>query len=211
MRKNSLMHCSCGEVRGVVTNLSPGTVNRVVCYCEDCQAFLHRLGRADLLNPHGGTDIVQIAPASLSFVQGKERIVGLRLTPKGLYRWYASCCKTPLGNTLSPAIPFVGIIAQAFQGERQGPDDLIGRPIGAIYGKYAVGGAPEGSTGFNPRLFARAMRMVLGWRIRGQTWPHPFFERATRAPSFPVTTLSHQEREALRSLCGPRPSLRSIP
>ena len=211
MSKNSLMHCSCGEVRGLVTNLSPATVNRVVCYCEDCQAFLHRLGRADLLMPHGGTDIVQIAPASLAFVQGKERIVGLRLTPKGLYRWYASCCKTPLGNTLSPAIPFVGIIAQAFQCETQGPDDLIGRPIGAIYGKYAVGGAPEGSTGLNPRLFARAIRMVLGWRIRGQTWPHPFFERATRAPSFPVTTMSHQEREALRSLCGPRPSLPSIP
>ena len=123
-------------------------MNRVVCYCDDCQTFLHYLRRADLLDAQGGSDIVQIAPASLSFVQGKERIVGLRLTPKGLYRWYASCCGTPLGNTLSPAIPFVGIIAQAFQGETQGPDDLVGRPIGAIYGKYAVGGPPEGSTGF---------------------------------------------------------------
>jgi hypothetical protein len=44
-----------------------------------------------------------------------ERIVGLRLTPNGLYRWYASCCKTPLGNTLGPAIPFVGIVARTFE------------------------------------------------------------------------------------------------
>jgi hypothetical protein len=187
----------------LVTNIGPNTVNRVVCYCDDCQAFLHYLGCTDLLDAHGGTELVQMAPASLSFAQGKEHIVGLRLTPKGLYRWYASCCRTPLGNTVSPAIPFVGVIAQAFESDTQKLDDLIGPPIGAIYGKYAVGRVPAGSTGFNPRLFARAIRMVLGWRLSGQTWPHPFFERANRTPSFPVTTLSRQEREALRPLCGP--------
>ena len=101
MTKNATLQCRCGEVRGVVTDVSPNTVNRVVCYCDDCQAFLHHLGRADLLDAHGGSDIVQIAPASLSFVHGKERIVGLRLTPKGLYRWYASCCRTPLAVSRS--------------------------------------------------------------------------------------------------------------
>jgi hypothetical protein len=206
MSKNAALQCRCREVRGLVTNVSPSTVNRVVCYCDDCQAFLHHLGRADLLDAQGGTDLIQIAPASLMFVQGTERIVGLRLTPKGLYRWYASCCRTPLGNTLSPAIPFVGVVAQAFESETQRPDDLIGRPIGAIYGKYAVGRAPEGSTRLSPRLMARAIRMVLGWRLRGQTWPHPFFERGSRKPRFAVTTLSPGAREALRPLCGPHPS-----
>ena len=148
MTKNATLQCRCGEVRGVVTDVSPNTVNRVVCYCDDCQAFLHHLGRADLLDAHGGSDIVQIAPASLSFVHGKERIVGLRLTPKGLYRWYASCCKTPLGNAVGPAIPFVGIVVQAFASERP-TRDLFRPAIGAIYGKYAVGGAPDGSTGPN--------------------------------------------------------------
>ena len=187
------------------TNVSPSTVNRAVCYCDDCQAFHHHLGRADLLDAHGGTDIVQVAPARLSFVQGQERIVGLRLTSGGLYRWYANCCRTPLGNTLSPAIPFVGIVAQAFESDALRPDELFGRPIGAIYIKYAVGRAPEGSTTFNPRLFALAFCRVLGWRLRGRTWPHPFFERASRAPRFPLRTLSHDEREALRPLCGPGP------
>jgi len=47
--------------------------------------------------------------------------------------------------------------------------------------------------------------MVLGWRLTGRTWPHPFFDRDTGAPSRPVTILSPVERESLRSLCGPRP------
>lgn len=111
MSKNATLSCRCGEVRGLVASVSPHTVNRVVCYCDDCQAFLHHLGRAELLDAHGGTDIIQIAPASLSFVQGEKRIVGLRLGPKGLSRWYTSCCRTPVGNTVGPAIPFVGIVA----------------------------------------------------------------------------------------------------
>ena len=205
MTNNATVQCHCRKVRGSVAQASPTTVNRVVRYCEDCQAFLHHLRRADLLDPHGGTDIIQVAPARISFIQGSEHIAGLRLTPKGLYRWYASCCNTPLGNTVGPAIPFVGIVAQAFKGDNQTPDELFGRPIGAIFGKHAVGGAPPGSTGFNLRLYARAIRKVLGWRLRGQAWPHPFFERTTRAPRFPLATLTHREREALRPLCGPNP------
>ncbi|HEY7084412.1 MAG TPA: DUF6151 family protein [Hyphomicrobiaceae bacterium] len=207
MGNTATLACSCREVRGLVTDVAPDTVNRVVCYCEDCQAFLHKLDRADLLDGQGGTDIVQLAPASLSFVQGKERIVGLRLTSKGIYRWYASCCSMPLGNTLSPAIPFIGVVAQAFERETQKPDQLFGPPIGRIFGKHAVGRPPEGSIGFNPWLMARAIRRVLGWRLRGKAWPHPFFDRASRQPSFPLSTLSSQEREALRPLCGPNPSL----
>jgi hypothetical protein len=185
-----------------VTNASPRTVNRVVCYCDDCQAFAHHLGRADLLDAHGGSDIVQVAPASLVFDRGQDSIVGVRLTPKGLYRFHTSCCRTPLGNTVGPAIPFVGIVARAFDA----PDAAFGPPCGAILGKFAVGTPPEGSTRLSPRLLARVMRLVLGWKLTGKTWPHPFFDRATRAPSRPLTTLSAAEREALRPLCGPRPA-----
>jgi hypothetical protein len=207
MGNSATVSCSCREVRGLVTDVGPYAVNRVVCYCDDCQAFLHALDRADLLDDQGGTDIVQLAPASLSFVQGREHIVGLRLTPRGLYRWYASCCRTPLGNTLGPAIPFIGVVAQAFESETQKPDQLFGRPIGRIFAKYALGRPPAASARLNPWLLVRAIRMVLGWRLRGKAWPHPFFDRARRAPTFPLTTLSPQEREALRRLCGPNPSL----
>jgi hypothetical protein len=206
MMPKAELRCSCGEVRGQVADPSPRTVNRVVCYCDDCQAFAHRLGRADLLNALGGSDIVQVAPSALTFVQGQDRIIGLRLTSKGLYRWHTSCCNTPVGNTLGPAIPFVGIVAKAFDQGGQRADDIFGKPVGAILGKYAVGDPPAGSSGISLPLLLRSLGKVLGWRLGGKTWPHPFFKRETREPIYPLTVLSPDEREALRALCGPRPA-----
>ncbi len=209
MTMRAELRCRCGEVRGFVADAAPRTVNRVVCYCDDCQAFAHQLGRADLLDAHGGSDIVQVAPASLTFVQGQDRIVGLRLGPKGLFRWYARCCHTPVGNTVSPAIPFVGIVVQAFDHDTQRPDDVFGKPIGGILGKHAIGDPPAAAKGMSLTLMLRAVRMVLGWRLRGKAWPNPFFARHDGAPIHPVTVLSPSQRDALRRLCGPHPAARS--
>src|SRR4051812_1001825 len=157
MAKEVQVRCRCGEVVGVVTNASPQKVNRVICYCDDCQAFAHHLGRADLLNAQGGSDIVQVAPASLTFIKGQNRIAGVRLTPKGLFRWHTTCCNTPVGNTLGPAIPFVGLTAQAFDGGPQRVDSVFGAPIGAILGKYAIGKAPAVTTGKNLAVLLRGV------------------------------------------------------
>jgi hypothetical protein len=209
MSKQVELRCRCGQVSGIVTDASPRTVNRVVCYCDDCQAFAHRLGRADLLDTKGGSDIVQVAPASLTFVQGQHLIAGLRLTPKGLFRWHTTCCNTPIGNTLTPALPFVGILVQAFETGTQKPDDVFGAPVGAILGKYAIGQPPAGSTGINLSLLVRAIGKVLGWRLRGRTRPHPFFKPNTREPVYPLTVLSAEQRDALRAFCGPHPTARA--
>ena len=196
------LRCRCGEVEGHLEDAARDTVNRIVCYCDDCQAYLHHLGRADLLDANGGSDIVQVAPASLAYVRGKDRIAGVRLKPKGMFRWYASCCKTPLGNTVGPGIPFVGILAQAFGSA----DGAFGAPQGGVFGKFAVGTAPPGTTRLNLRIIGRTLGKVAGWKLGGHTWPHPFFDRATRAPAYPVTVLTTQERDSLRPLCGPRPA-----
>jgi hypothetical protein len=206
MAPDAEFHCRCGEVRGRVKNASADAANHMVCYCDDCQAYAHHLGRADLLDSHGGSDIVQVAPASVVFDRGADRIAGLRLTPRGLYRWYASCCNTPLGNTTRPFLPFVGIFAQTFEGEGRGADDVFGKPLAGAWDKYAVGGLPEGSTRVGMRLFGRAVRLVFGWRLRGQAWPHPYFDRQTGEPIPAVSVLSREEREALRPMCGPRPA-----
>jgi hypothetical protein len=198
------LRCRCGELRAVVKTPSPRTVNRVTCYCDDCQAYAHRLGRADLLDSNGGTDIVQVAPAALSFVQGQDQIAALRLSPNGLYRWYARCCNTPVGNTVSPSLPFVGLAAQSFASERQNPDQLFGPPVGAIQGKFAIGDVPKQVQGISLPLILRTLRLVLSWRLGGKTWPHPFFDQATRQPRYPVMVLTKEQREALRPLCGPR-------
>lgn len=197
--------CRCGEVHGWVRGVTPSTVNRGVCYCDDCQAFLHYLGRSELMDALGGTDIVQVAPRSVTFDRGVERIAAVRLGPKGLHRWYASCCKTPLGNTLTPIIPFVGMGPEVFRGviDAGRRDEVFGPVRGASFAQYAIGGIPDGATKFPLGFILSAVRRILGWKLGGKAWPHPFFDRATRAPAFPVTTLPPEEREALRAKCGP--------
>lgn len=202
MGRDAVLKCRCGEVRGKVTNAASKNVNRAICYCDDCQAFLHHLGRTDLLDPHGGTDIVQVAPATLSFDKGGNRIVGVRLSPKGLYRWYASCCKTPMGNTVGTGIPFVGIEAGGFED----PDAAFGKPTGSIMGKFAIGTPPPGSTRLDVKLLFSAVGKILAWKLTGKTWPHPYFDRATKRPNRPVTIIAKGERESLRRLCGPHPT-----
>jgi len=205
MMRDVELSCRCGAVRGLVRGASSRTTNRMVCYCDDCQAFLHRLGRADLLDSRGGTDIVQVAPSDVTFAQGAERIECLRLSPRGLHRWYAGCCRTPLGNTHSPAVPFIGFAREVFDralDDRQ-RDEVFGKPRGTAGGQYAVGGPPEGSGTL--LMLVHAVRLVLGWKLRGKAWPHPYFDRTTRAAVRPPQVLSANERAALRPLCGPHP------
>jgi hypothetical protein len=178
----------------------------MTCYCSDCQAFLHQLERADLLDAQGGSDIVQVAPAAITFLQGSGEIVGLRLTPKGLYRWYSRCCRTPLGNTLGPAIPFVGIHSAAFAYAAADIDGVFGPTQGAVWHQFAIGGIPKGMAKAGLRTIAKITGLILGWRISGRTWPHPYFDRATRQPKWPVRVLTPDERQGLEELCGPHPT-----
>jgi hypothetical protein len=202
MSQVAVLRCRCGKVEGRVIDASPSSVNRIVCYCDDCQAFAHALHRADLLDANGGSDIVQVAPAALDFVRGREHIAGLRLGPRGLYRFYATCCATPLGNTMGTAIPFVGIEAHGFRDA----DAVFGPPIGGIQGKFAMGTPPEGTVKPNLRLLARTLRKLLGWRFGGGASPHPFFDAGSKLPRPPLRVLSAAERDALRPLCGPVPA-----
>ncbi len=198
------IECRCGKVQGWLRDASPRTVNHVVCYCDDCQAYAHHLGRADLLDAHGGTELVQAAPRAVSFDRGTENVKGVHLRPKGLFRWYASCCSTPLGNTATPSVPFVGIPCGVLRGldAPAARETTFGRSWGLL-GKFAIGEPPAGSTKPNLRGFAKVARLVLGWKLRGKAWPHPFFERSGAA-RYAMTTLSRAERDALQPLCGPK-------
>jgi hypothetical protein len=213
MSKDIELSCRCGAIHGWVRAVAPDKINRAICYCDDCQAFLHHLGRADLLDDHGGTDVVQVAPNTVAFDRGAERIAGVRLGPKGLYRWYASCCKTPLGNTSTPAIPFVGLPMEVFRGAPDAArrDEAFGKARGAVQGRFATGGAPPGSTKLPLGMLMHAVRLLLGWKLTGKAWPHPFFDSATRTPSHPCATLPPKEREALRAYCGPHPRAATPP
>ena len=111
MAKDQTIQCTCGKFAGTARSLSPAEVNHAVCYCDDCQSFAHFLGRADdVLDEHGGTEVYQVSPARVAIDQGIDHLACVRLRPKGLYRWYSACCNTPIANTVSGKIPFVGLI-----------------------------------------------------------------------------------------------------
>jgi len=187
--------CSCGTLRGVLRGISPSRGNRVTCYCADCQSFAHFLGRAgEILDPRGGTDIFQTSPARVELTQGRERLACMRLTPKGLLRWYADCCKTPVGNTaITREIPFVGLICFGFDAARREA------AIGPVRGHVNVKAARPDAEGRRLRAtgelssIARFARLVLLARLRGDQRRSPFFDARTGEPSTTPRVLSEAE------------------
>lgn len=186
------MRCRCERVKGVVTELAPDTANRCICYCRDCRAFLHHLDRSDLLDRFGGVDIVQVARARLRVDEGVDQLRCLRLTSKGLHRWYADCCKTPIANTM-PRVPFAGLSRSCLdtvEGTLPRPD--------LIHGRSAVGGLPPGaSNGLSVGAIARPARLFATWMARGLGHPTPLFDRSER-PTREPDVLNAAERQKLR-------------
>jgi hypothetical protein len=165
------LRCACGEVRG---HAEVATALRLVCYCDDCQRFARWLGRDDVQDAQGGTDIIQVAPAMLAFDQGFDRIAIGRLSPKGLLRSYAGCCRTPTGNLVDqPRMPFVGVPLAFVAPESRG---ALPASVGGVMGRFAVGGCPHGAhPKVSARFVARTAATLLGRAIRRQHRPSPFF------------------------------------
>ena len=90
----------------------PRKASRGLCYCKDCQAFARYLGNPDtVLDDMSGTDVVATLAKYVRFTGGTDRLACLSLTDRGLLRWYASCCGTPIGNTLRNfRVPYVGLV-----------------------------------------------------------------------------------------------------
>ena len=175
--------CKCGQVTGTAHHLTPANGNHLVCLCCDCQAFAKFLGREDdLLDASGGTEIFQIAPAHLEIRQGKDQIRCMRLTQNGLLRWYADCCKTPVGNTMAtPKMPFVGIEMSFFDLKKDDPkfDQVFGPVLEKCFAKYARGPKPQDA---QDKASLRAILAMIKFLVKnflsGKHKPSPFFNEA---------------------------------
>jgi hypothetical protein len=172
-------------VRGVARAVSPRAGFRFVCYCQDCQAFARFLGRADVLDAAGGTDIFQMPPARLSLDEGCDAVRCVRFSDEVL-RWYTDCCRTPIGNTAARArFPIVGVIHSIMDHAAAGRPrhEVLGPPLCRIYERSAVGPLPpEAPPPPSLRLFGRRASLMLGWWLRGLSRPSPFFDEHTGAP-----------------------------
>lgn len=191
------LRCACGKIRGTALDVSPNAGCRLICYCGDCQAFARFLGRPDVLDEWGGTDLFQFAPAKLR-LSSEDTLSCVRLSDKGMYRWYCSECKTPIGNTLTPSVPFVGLIHSFmdFGGDAGARDAALGEPIGYARGEAAIGDLPDERRAKPWRATARALRLIAKWWLTKAGSPSAFFD-ANRAPSVIPRILTPDERRAL--------------
>jgi hypothetical protein len=190
IERNVLLGCKCGKVRAAAERLSGRTVNRIICYCGDCQAYARHLDRAELLGPRGGSDIVQLPAGHLRITAGHEHIAGLKLTTKSTIRWYARCCRSPIANLSSAQAPALGVLAASFLVSPSQLDDRLGAPIGHIHGQDAAPGGPPLGQGIGFRVLFSAGRKVLLWAVSGKGKPNPFIDRHTSRTFYPVTARS---------------------
>jgi len=200
MPSELLLRCRCGRVRGTAQPVSPRDGLHLVCYCRDCRAFARFLEKADILDAAGGTDIFQMPPARLRFDAGSDVLRCMRLSEKGILRWYTDCCRTPIGNTVGPRIPIVGVVnsilGDAVDGRSR--DEVLGRRLCRVHERSAVGPLPPSAPPPpSVRLFVPRAFMMLGWWMRGLARPSPFFDERTGAPRVEPRVLTQDERAAL--------------
>src|SRR5882672_7310701 len=123
---NHPLRCLCGTIQGRVD--AEHSASRAVCYCRDCQAFARFLGRQDeILNGQGGTEIIATLPRFVHFAEGKDNLACMSLGEKGLLRWYAACCRTPIGNTpRDRKISYVGLVSTCLAGAGTSLEESFG-------------------------------------------------------------------------------------
>jgi hypothetical protein len=190
------IRCRCGTMRGYVDDLA--TATRGVCYCKDCQAFARFLGDGGILDEQGGTEVVQTLAPRVNLTDGIEALACVRLTPKGLYRWYARCCNTPIGNTPpNYKIAYVGLVHNCLESN--------GRSLAAAFGpirmrvntRSAFGESKPKAVGLVSAI-ARIAREVIGARVSGAYKRTPFFSPESGQPVVVPRVLSAEERDRVR-------------
>lgn len=181
------LKCKCGAVEGSIENVSPDVGNHIVCYCNDCQAFANHLPASEeILDEWGGTRIYQTAPWNIRIDKGIENLQCLRLTPKGLNRWYTECCKTPVGNNISAKLPFMGVIHSFFDQDEQAESKL-----GPVRGYHKLESAKDGvpasimDTGMPLRTTVAVFWRLLKWKLTGRNRPNLFFTESGQCISRP--------------------------
>lgn len=195
------LRCRCGQLRGRVDASSSGRRRpglHVVCYCDDCRAYVRALKRPELLDRFGGSAIWQTTPARITLDTGREQLACLKLGDKGMLRFHSACCATPIGNALGAGWPFVGLLRACLEVDDASAQRLFGAPT-HVHGRLALGDVsafaePRASL----RTIARTVGFLLRARLAGAQRPTAFFDAAGR-PVVTPRVLSGAERDALRA------------
>lgn len=151
-----------------------------------------------MLDPYGGTDVVLVYPAHIEITHGRERLASLRFSPRGPVRWYTTCCRSAVANTLpTPNVAFAGVQRTFVAVADDDAAAYLGPPVGGVHGQYAQGDAP----GAAPKMswaarLSSARHLGLGF-LRRRHRPSPFFDEAGALVVAPEI-MPREERAALK-------------
>lgn len=151
-----------------------------------------------MLDDNGGTEVIPVAPAHIRITSGKENMRVVRLSPKGMYRWYAGCCKTPIANQPpNPKMPYNGVV-HSFLGTKDTLEKTLGPIKARIQGKFGIPPLPPGTHERAPvKLMLEVMVFLIKAWLKGEGRPSAFFNREGQ-PFIEPQILSKEERERLR-------------
>lgn len=190
--------CKCGQVVGEIKGASKHTVTRAKCYCKDCQAASYLASEQGVLDENGGTEVYQTVPSRVSFRKGVEKLTCTRLSKKGIFRWAAGCCGTPMANTLpSNKFAFVSFVHTAVErvptGTAKGP--LHGARLFHVNTKAARNQSIK-EVG-RRRMIFKILLNVMKAKLTGSYKKNPFFDAFTGQPIVEPRILSPEENAAL--------------
>ena len=185
--------CACGQVKGVLHGVAPGSGTNAICHCRSCRAADLHCGAPDPGTQ--GVGIYQTSPWRLKITEGADRLAVFSFGPKNLLRWQAGCCGALLFNTpRNPRISFVGIRTSIF------PETA---PLGPVDGHAFI------PTGNGKTRHEGTHRFVWGFAKRtlanlasGKWRRTPFFDTETGDPVARVDVLPEGTRDRLIAAAG---------
>lgn len=186
-------HCACGALQGEI--VARQAYARATCYCRDCRAFARTLGRGDdVLDGHGGIDIIAMRPAGLRITAGRAQLACLSLSPKGLLRWHSACCNTPIANTpRDPRLPYVGLLGHCIAATPGEVDAAFG-PSRIVLNTASAEGRVAATPVRTALGVLRIMAGVAAARLGGRGRDNPFFDAGSSRPVAAPRVLTLQER-----------------
>ncbi|WBU59167.1 DUF6151 family protein [Paracoccus albus] len=183
------IQCDCGAFKANLTNFPANSPGRLMCYCDDCQHYLEKIDREDLLDAYGGTEVIPVYPSEISIAQGREQLVCNQLSRKGLYRWSTRCCNSPIGN-IKVGFPWLGIFHSAVRAANPDYAEKLGPVKSRISGRYAKGEPPfkiASKIGFKDML--TVLPFVVKGKLTGKHKNSPLFEADNSTPIVPPRQL----------------------
>ena len=116
----------------------------------------------------------------------------------GPVRWYAACCRTPVGNTpRDPKLSYVGLVRGCLDVSADALDAALGPARMRVSTDSALERRPS-TPRETLRGLVKVVRNVGGARLSGAYRENPFFRAGTARPLVAPTVLSFEQWESLR-------------